>query len=97
LFLAIDVAHFADPAVVRSAAAAAADRIRSGKRAPGVAQLFAPGEPEWHRKELAVGQVTLTPAVVDMLKRMARQLDVPEALLAPNDVVTMEGSGHAEA
>ena len=97
LFLAIDVAHFGDPAVVRSAAAAAADRIRSGKRAPGVAQLFAPGEPEWRRRESAGGKVMLTPAVVDMLKRMAQELRVPAALLARDEEVSMEGSGHAEA
>ena len=34
-----------------AAAAAAAERIRAGKRAPGVAQLFAPGEPEWRKRE----------------------------------------------
>lgn len=97
LFLAIDVAHFGDPAAVRAAAAAAADRIRAGKRAPGVAQLFAPGEPEWRRRESAGGQVTLTLAVIDMLKRMARELDVPAAVLVRDDEVSMEKSGHAEA
>ncbi len=55
LFIAIDVAHFADPATVRAAAAAAADRIRTGKRAPGVTQLFTPGEPEWRRQASAAG------------------------------------------
>ncbi|MCC6780738.1 MAG: Ldh family oxidoreductase [Hyphomicrobiales bacterium] len=81
LFIAIDVAHFGDPAVIRSAAAAAAERLRSGKRAPGVERLFAPGEPEWRRRERAGGTVQLAPAVADMLRRMARELGVSAAPL----------------
>jgi LDH2 family malate/lactate/ureidoglycolate dehydrogenase len=97
LFIAIDVAHFGDAATIRSAATAAADRIRSGKRAPGVAQLFAPGEPEWRRQASAAGQVTLTPAVVQMLTRMARELRVSAVPLAQDDEEPMEGTGHAQA
>ncbi len=82
LFIAIDVGHFGDPAIVRAAAAAAADRIRSGKRAPGVERLFAPGEPEWRRRDGAGGTVQLAPAVADMLRRMARELGVSAAPLA---------------
>ena len=40
-------------------AAAAAERIRNGKRAPGVEQLFTPGEPEWRRRQRADGKVQL--------------------------------------
>jgi LDH2 family malate/lactate/ureidoglycolate dehydrogenase len=97
LFIAIDIAHFGDPAAVKSAAGAAAERIRSGKRAPGVAQLFAPGEPEWRRQASAAGQVTLTPPVVDMLTRMARELRVSALPLAQDDEEPMEGTGHAQA
>jgi len=97
LFIAIDIAHFGDPAAVKSAAGVAAERIRSGKRAPGVAQLFAPGEPEWRRQASAAGQVTLTPAVVDMLTRMARELRVSARPLAQDDEQPMEGTGHAQA
>jgi LDH2 family malate/lactate/ureidoglycolate dehydrogenase len=97
LFIAIDVAHFADPAAVRAAAAAAAERIRSGQRAPGVSQLFAPGEPEWRRRASAAGRVHLAPAVVDMLKRMATDLHVSAAPLAPDDEKSKEGPGHAQA
>src|SRR5262249_8515300 len=57
LFIAIDIAHFGDPATIRAVAGAAAERVRSGKRAPGVSQLYAPGEPEWRRHESAAGQV----------------------------------------
>jgi LDH2 family malate/lactate/ureidoglycolate dehydrogenase len=97
LFIAIDVAHFADPATVRAAAAAAAGRIRSGQRAPGVDQLFVPGEPEWRRRASAAGQVHLTAAVVGMLKRMAKDLRVSAMPLARDDEESMEGSGHAQA
>lgn len=82
LFIAIDVAHFGDPATIRAAAGAAAERIRSGKRSSGVTQLFAPGEPEWRRHQSAAGQVRLTPAVADMLTRMARELGVSAMPLA---------------
>ena len=43
------------------AATAAAERIRAGARAPGVARLFTPGEPEWVKRESAAGQVMLPP------------------------------------
>ncbi len=81
LFIAIDVAHFGDPAWFREHAAAAAERIRSGRRAPGVAQVFTPGEPEWRRRQQAAGRVTLDPAVVAMLRRYAGELGVDAGLL----------------
>jgi LDH2 family malate/lactate/ureidoglycolate dehydrogenase len=97
LFIAIDVAHFGDAATVCAAAAAAADRIRTSKRASGVSQLFAPGEPEWRKREHAAGQVNLSPAVAEMLKRMAREMHVSAAPLAPEDQHSIQEPGHAEA
>jgi LDH2 family malate/lactate/ureidoglycolate dehydrogenase len=76
LFLAIDVAHFCELDAFRKRAAAAAERIRSARRAPGVDALFAPGEPEWRRRERSAGEVSLTPAVAAMLVRFARELEV---------------------
>jgi LDH2 family malate/lactate/ureidoglycolate dehydrogenase len=81
LFIAIDVAHFGDPAWFRRHAAAAAERIRAGRRAPGVAQVMTPGEPEWRRRQRAAGRVTLDPAVVAMLRRYAGDLGVDADLL----------------
>ena len=81
LFIAIDVAHFGDPGRFRHAAVAAAERIRSGRRAPGVAQVFTPGEPEWRRRQRAAGRVTVEPAVVAMLRRYAGELGVDASLL----------------
>jgi LDH2 family malate/lactate/ureidoglycolate dehydrogenase len=78
LFIAIDAAHFCDIDWFRQQTAIAAERIRSGKRAPGVAQLFTPGEPEWRRRERSGGHVQLEPSVVAMLNRFANELGVTE-------------------
>ncbi|MGH7246849.1 MAG: Ldh family oxidoreductase [Pseudomonadota bacterium] len=97
LFVAIDVAHFVDPVAFRAAAAKAVQRIRTGRRAPGVAQLFAPGEPEWRRRERSCGRVGLDPAVASMLIRYARDLGVPASPLDGNDQGTIRDRGHAKA
>jgi LDH2 family malate/lactate/ureidoglycolate dehydrogenase len=76
LFIAIDVAHFCELEWFRRQAAAAAERIRVGQRAPGVEQLFTPGEPEWRRRERSGGYVQLEPSVVEMLTGYAKQLGV---------------------
>lgn len=80
LFIAIDVAHFCDVVWFRQQAASAAERIRSGRRAPGVEQLFTPGEPEWRRRARAGGVVQLDSAVVSMLRRYAAELGVSAIL-----------------
>jgi hypothetical protein len=71
--------------------------VRSGKRAPGVSQLLAPGEPEWRRHQSAAGQVHLAPAVADMLIRMARDLRVSAMPLARDDQPATREGGHAQA
>jgi LDH2 family malate/lactate/ureidoglycolate dehydrogenase len=76
LFIAIDVAHFCDLATFRQQAAAAAERIRNGARAPGVAALFAPGEIEWRRQHAAGDVVTLDEPVAAMLARYAGELGI---------------------
>jgi LDH2 family malate/lactate/ureidoglycolate dehydrogenase len=76
LFIAIDVAHFGEVEWFRREAAAAAEHVRSGRRAPGVAQLFAPGGPEWQRRQQSGGYVQLEPAVVAMLTSLAGELGV---------------------
>jgi LDH2 family malate/lactate/ureidoglycolate dehydrogenase len=76
LFIAIDVAHFCDLATFRQQAAAAAERIRNGARAPGVAALFAPGEIEWRRQHAAGDVITLDEPVAAMLARYADELGI---------------------
>ena len=77
LFIAIDVAHFCDVSWFRAQSAAAAERIRNGRRAPGIEQLFTPGEPEWRRRERSGGIVHLDPAVAAALTRFANEFGVP--------------------
>jgi len=77
LFIAIDLRHFGDPASMQIMATAAAARIRESKTAPGVTQLFTPGEPEWRKRKAAAGRVTLPPPTAGMLVQMARELQVP--------------------
>ena len=78
LFIAIDVAHFCDIDLFRRHVADAAERIRIGKRAPGVEQVFTPGEPEWRRRQRANGRIGVEPAVVAMLIRLADELGVAD-------------------
>ena len=85
LFIAIDIAHFGDRDRLRAAASAAAERIRAGARAPGVARLFTPGEPEWATRQGAAGQVMLPPALADTLRRLAKELRVPADCLMPSE------------
>jgi LDH2 family malate/lactate/ureidoglycolate dehydrogenase len=81
LFIAIDVAHFCEIGLFRDRAAAAATAIRNGARAPGVDQLYTPGEPEWRRRQLANGQIDLTPAVIAMLARFAKEYGISSDFL----------------
>ena len=95
LFIAIDVEHFCDPDEFRARAAAATDRIRGGRRATGVEALFAPGEPEWRRRQAAQQEVQLSPQVASMLVRFARELGVSAAPL--DDNLKSKESRHAQA
>ena len=76
LFIAIDVAHFCDLGQFRRRAAAAAEHIRAGRRAPGVDSLFTPGEPEWGRRQQSNDRVTLEAPVIAMLTRLGAELRV---------------------
>lgn len=78
LFIAIDVAHFCEPGWFSEQVAAAAGRIREGKRAAGVDRVFSPGEPEWSRFKSSGGSVRLDPAVASMLTQMSRDLGVAD-------------------
>jgi len=74
--MAIDVAHFGSLAKFRQDVRRAAGRVRNSARAPGIARLYAPGEPEWQRRQEAGNCVVLEPAVVKTLVELATELDV---------------------
>ena len=67
--------------IFKTQAAAAAERVRDGVRAPGVAELFAPGEIEWRRERASDGLVDLDAPVVAMLSRYASELGVMDTPL----------------
>lgn len=81
LFMAIDVGHFCELSWFRAQAAAAANRIRDGKRAPGVAELFTPGEPEWRARQNANRTIRLDGAVARSLIKVAEDLHISAAPL----------------
>jgi LDH2 family malate/lactate/ureidoglycolate dehydrogenase len=84
LFLAIDVAHARDTAGFAAEAERSAERVRNGRRAPGVARLHTPGAPEFLRRQGAGGQVRLPHSVIDMLRAEASRLGVDAAALPPS-------------
>lgn len=96
LFIAIDVAHFCDLDVFRARAAAAAEHVRTSRRAPGIDALFSPGEPEWRTRESSGDQVLITAAVAEMLVRTAGELGVSSAPLN-TFLEQAEVVGHAQA
>jgi LDH2 family malate/lactate/ureidoglycolate dehydrogenase len=94
LFIAIDVGHFCDPAWFRAQAASMAEHIRQGRRAPDVAELFLPGEPEWRNKHAAQGRVRLDAAVIAILLKLATSLNVSAK---PLTAAATEGTLNAKA
>lgn len=94
LFIAIDVSAFGDPSRFRAEAAAAAERIRLGKRAPSVDRLYLPGEPEWQRSKTAGGKVAIERAVADNLIKVAQSLRVSADPLPLRD--PLENPHHAQ-
>lgn len=97
LFVAIYVGHFVNPATFRTGVEEAADRVRAGRRAAGVTQLFTPGEPEWRTRRQSGRNVRLDATVAGMLIRYARDLGVSAVPLATDQAQTLKDRGHAKA
>ena len=72
LFIAIDVAHFCDLDWFRAQAASAAERIRDGKRAPGVASCSRLANRNGSGAIVPAARSSLDPAVVAMLATLRR-------------------------
>lgn len=75
-FLAIDVAHAVPFEGFARGAAAAAERVRGSRPAPGTERLYAPGDPERERRAAGGGVVRLDPSVADALHRCAASVGV---------------------
>ncbi len=84
LFMAIDIAHFLDPAVFQDLAQQAIDDIRNGPRAPGVERLFTPGEPEFTRRQAANGSLNISAEIAQTLTKAAGDLGVGTSLFSTN-------------
>lgn len=80
-FLAIDIEHFRPLAGFLDEAQEAAERVRGSKRAPGVDRVFTPGERKWDSARKNAGTVTLAPATVDILKKLAADFGVSADVL----------------
>lgn len=80
-FMAIDTGHFLDPEKARAEVDATAARVRSGARAPGVAALYTPGEPEWRKREAAGDRVPVDESVARMLAGLAADLGIELAVI----------------
>ena len=76
LFIAIDVAHFRELPAFLAEAAAAAERVRNSRRAPGVERIFVPGERKWEATRRNAGMVMLAPSTAASLRRWAADLGV---------------------
>jgi LDH2 family malate/lactate/ureidoglycolate dehydrogenase len=96
LFIAIHVGHFSDLATFRAQTAAAAERIRNGRAAPGTGQLFLPGEPEWRHQQNANGRVQLERAVAEGLIKLAQQYEVSTEPLLAISRNTLEAAHYAK-
>jgi LDH2 family malate/lactate/ureidoglycolate dehydrogenase len=94
LFIAIDLGHFGDPDILRGVVAAYAERIRVGRRAPGIDRLYLPGEPEWQRRQDAGDRVNMPDAVRTTLLRLAQELGVEPGEISN---ASTEGSTNAQA
>lgn len=80
-FMAIHAAHFRPAAEVEGEVAAAAERIRGSRPAPGNRRVYSPGQPEWERRRQAGEAVRVDPAVRRSLTETAAAVGIdPPAL-----------------
>jgi LDH2 family malate/lactate/ureidoglycolate dehydrogenase len=84
LFMAIHVGHFGDPKAFAQRVAAAALAVSSIKPAPGVDQVFAPGERVHETRRRAGGHCELAQPTVLALTRSAADLGVDLSPLFQN-------------
>jgi LDH2 family malate/lactate/ureidoglycolate dehydrogenase len=83
LFIAINVAHFRSLDGFQREADAAAERVRSSRRAPGVDRIHVPGDRKWEARQANAGTVPLEARQIETLIRLARESGVePQELLA---------------
>jgi LDH2 family malate/lactate/ureidoglycolate dehydrogenase len=83
LFLAIDVAHFADLETFKARAGAEVARVGAARRAPGVERVYAPGEYAFATRSRAEGRCRIGAPVLRSLIAAAGELGVAIGDLLP--------------
>jgi LDH2 family malate/lactate/ureidoglycolate dehydrogenase len=76
LFLAIDIGHFPAGAALPARAAGALARVSASKRAPGIGQVYAPGELAHATRQRQAGRCRLDPETVRSLIETGAELGV---------------------
>lgn len=80
-FMALDVAHFMDPAAFQAQAAHLGRLVRESQPHPGVEAVHAPGDGQWRRRlEQLDRGIALSPAGLSELQDCARRLGVDAEL-----------------
>lgn len=82
-FLAIDAAHFGEPAAFAEVVAAAVDRVRGSRPAPGAEPVMSPGEPAWSAQREAAGRCRIDEAVWQRLCEIGDRLALENDCLVP--------------
>ncbi len=77
LFIALNVATFADPETFKAEVDARIESIRSARPAPGIDRVYYPGEPEWiAREERLASGIPMLEAHLRELKTLGTRLGV---------------------
>ncbi|SPA28510.1 Malate/L-lactate dehydrogenase [Cupriavidus taiwanensis] len=76
-FLALDVAHFRDPAAFARNASAAAAAVRGSDHAPGVERVYSPGELGWATRCRQGSRCSIERVVLAEIVSVARALAAP--------------------
>lgn len=76
LFMALDVAHFAQPEGFKTRMAGELKRISSSKKAPGVERVYAPGELAFVARNQAKGRAPISPAALSSLLEAGAALGI---------------------
>lgn len=79
-FLGIDVRRFRDLGEFAQVVSTFAQRVRDAARAPGVEQLYAPGEPAWRAAAANADACPVSAEVASQLSALAAAFGVPDCI-----------------
>lgn len=82
-FIALNIEHFRTLTEFLSESESAAERVRGSRKAPGVEQVFAPGERSWNSRRRNSATVKIEAATLDVLAKLAGDFGVTPPDLSP--------------